>query len=248
MIDAILDEVHAYGATLTHRKDLLKTFALNALVAVDNAAWLLYASQNNIHTLDHLIPEKYRPALSYKNDQVASIPSISYATPESELATLADQGYFILKIKIGAPGTQEEMLQKDMERMTFIHSKLGQRATNQSESGKILYYPDANGRYESIDTFNRFLDHCKKIGAYDHIVVVEEPFVESLKEDVSNIDVKLAADESAHTYEDALERIEMGYTALALKPIAKTLSMTLKIAKLAYDRNILSPVYVQILR
>ena len=32
---------------------------------------------------------------------------------------------------------------------------------------------------------------------------------------------------------DALARIEMGYTAIALKPIAKTFSMSLKIAKLA---------------
>ncbi len=122
--------------------------------------------------------------------------------------------------------------------MTEVHQKLGALKTENTDSGKILYYPDANGRYESKATFNRFLDHCKKIGAYDHIIVVEEPFIESLKEDVSDIDVKLAADESAHTYKDALERIEMGYAALALKPIAKTLSMTMKIAKLAYDRNI----------
>ena len=238
MIDSILDEVHAYGVKITENKNLLKTFALNALVPVDNAAWLLYAKQNNIASFDDLIPKKYRAGLSYKNNKVASIPSVSYTTSESEIENLAKEGYFVLKIKIGAPGTQQEMLKKDMERMTFVHKKLGPIKTDNSDSGKILYYPDANGRYESKDTFNRFLDHCKKIGAYDQILVIEEPFLESFKEDVSDIDVRLAADESAHTDKDALERMEMGYSAIALKPIAKTLSMTMKVAKLAYDRNI----------
>ncbi len=32
--------------------------------------------------------------------------------------------------------------------------------------------------------------------------------------------------------------MDMGYTAMALKPVAKTLSMTMKIAQLAHDRNI----------
>jgi L-alanine-DL-glutamate epimerase-like enolase superfamily enzyme len=238
MIDSILEDVHAYGIYLTQNKNLLKTFALNTLVAVDNAAWLLYAKQNKITSIDALIPVLYRAGLSYKNNKVASIPSISYSTSETELEGLARDGYFFLKIKIGAPGTQEEMLKKDMERMSFVHKKLGSLKTKNSESGKVLYYPDANGRYESKATFNKFLDHCKKIGAFEHIVVVEEPFVESYKENVSDIDVKLAADESAHTYKDALERIELGYAAIALKPIAKTLSMTLKIAKLAFERKI----------
>jgi L-alanine-DL-glutamate epimerase-like enolase superfamily enzyme len=238
MVDSILDEVHAYGIKITENKELLKTFALNALVPVDNAAWLLYAKQNNITSFDDLIPSIYKEGLSYKNNRVASIPSISYSTQESDIEELAKDGYFLLKIKIGAPGSQEEMLKKDMERISFVHKKLGHVKTENSDSGRILYYPDANGRYESKDTFNRFLDHCKKIGAFEHIVLVEEPFVESFREDVSDIDARLAADESAHTDKDALERMEMGYSAIALKPIAKTLSMTMKVAKLAYDRNI----------
>ncbi len=238
MVDSILDDVHAYGIKITENKNLLKTFALNALVPVDNAAWLLYAKQNEITSFDDLIPEIYKESLSYKNGKVASIPSVSYTTSETEIDSLAKEGYFVLKIKIGAPGSQQEMLKKDMERMTFVHEKLRSVKTEHSNSGKIRYYPDANGRYESKDTFNRFLDHCKKIGAYDQILVIEEPFLESLKEDVSDIDARLAADESAHTDKDALERMEMGYSAIALKPIAKTLSMTLKIAKSAYDRDV----------
>ncbi len=67
---------------------------------------------------------------------------------------------------------------------------------------------------------------------------MEEPFPEEFKEDVSDIPVRLAADESAHSDEDAAERIELGYTAIALKPIAKTMSMSLKIAKLAHEKSI----------
>jgi hypothetical protein len=48
----------------------------------------------------------------------------------------------------------------------------------------------------------------------------------------------LAADESAHTEEDAIVRIQMGYKAIALKAIAKTLSMTMKIAQAAYERDV----------
>jgi L-alanine-DL-glutamate epimerase-like enolase superfamily enzyme len=69
-------------------------------------------------------------------------------------------------------------------------------------------------------------------------MIVEEPFPEDYEEDVSDLGVRIAADESAHSDKDALKRIQMGYGAIALKPIAKTLSMSLKIAKAAYEANI----------
>jgi L-alanine-DL-glutamate epimerase-like enolase superfamily enzyme len=68
--------------------------------------------------------------------------------------------------------------------------------------------------------------------------MIEEPFPEEKEIDVSDIPVRLTADESAHTDEDTIKRIQMGYKAVALKPIAKTLSMTMRIAKAATDRNI----------
>ena len=49
LLDDIFEEVHAYGKTITQHPDLRKTFALNALVAVDNAAWLLYGSRKQHH-------------------------------------------------------------------------------------------------------------------------------------------------------------------------------------------------------
>ena len=48
---------------------------------------------------------------------------------------------------------------------------------------------------------------------------------------------RLAADESAHNVEDSIKRIEMGYKAIALKAIATRLSITMKIAQAAYERD-----------
>lgn len=83
-----------------------------------------------------------------------------------------------------------------------------------------------------------FLDYAKSIGALERIAIVEEPFDEANKVDVSDLGVRIAADESAHSCEDVIERIKLGYGAIALKPIAKTLSETLKILKAATENNI----------
>jgi hypothetical protein len=143
-----------------------------------------------------------------------------------------------MKIKIGQPGTQAEMLEKDKERLSAIHNAIGKRHTKFTRDGKLPYYFDANGRYEKKDTLLRLLDHAKKIGAFDQIAIIEEPFPEEAEIDVSDIPIRLAADESAHTDEDAIKRMQMGYRAIALKAIAKTLSMTMKIAQVAFEKNI----------
>jgi L-alanine-DL-glutamate epimerase-like enolase superfamily enzyme len=143
-----------------------------------------------------------------------------------------------MKIKIGQPGTQSEMLEKDKARLTAIHKAIGHLETPYTANGKLPYYFDANGRYEKKETLLQLLDHAKKIGAFEQIVVIEEPFPETLEIDVSDLGVRIAADESAHTDKDALKRIEMGYQAIALKAIAKTLSMTMRIAQVAHEHKI----------
>lgn len=238
LMEKVLPEVLEYGKKITGVADLRKTFALNALVCVDNAAWLLYAYENNIKTFDEMIPAAYRPGLSYRHDKVASIPSFSVGTTTERIKAAADEGYFILKLKTGAAGTQKEMLEKDLAFLTALHKTIGHYETPYTKSGKIPYYFDANGRYEHKDTLLRFLDHAKKIGAFDQIAVVEEPFAENNEVYVGDFGVRIAADESAHTVEDAARRIEQGYSAIAVKAIAKTLSMTMKIAQLAYEKNI----------
>lgn len=238
LTDWLFPQVWEYGKAICSNPDLRATFALNALVAVDNAAWVLYARENGFTDFDSMIPEPYREALSSRHAACASIPLFSYAVPIEEVRKAAEEGYFYLKIKIGAPGTQEEMLEKDMKRVSEIHEALKDIRTPYTESGKVQYYFDANGRYGTKETLCRFIDHLKAIGAYGQTAIIEEPFDEYAAIDVSDIPVRLAADESAHTVEDAVRRIEMGYRAIALKPIAKTMSMSLKIAKAAYDRGV----------
>ncbi|MCX6334639.1 MAG: twin-arginine translocation signal domain-containing protein [Bacteroidia bacterium] len=238
LLDSILPEVFEYGKKVTSNPQLRKTFALNAMVGIDNAAWLLYAKENGITTFDEMIPPEYRPALSHHHKKVAAIPLMAYTIPIEEIMAATDNGYFFMKIKIGQPGTQEEMLEKDKERLSAIHLAIGDVKTPYTKNGKLPYYFDANGRYENKDTLLKLLDHAKSIGAFDQIAIIEEPFAEEFEIDVSNIPVRLASDESAHTVEDAIKRIQMGYKAMALKAIAKTLSMTMKIAQAAYERDI----------
>jgi len=238
LLDVILPEVYEFGQKITSNPLLRKTFALNALVGVDNAAWLLYAKENDIRTFDEMIPAEYKKALSEHHDKVAGIPLMAYAIPIEEIKAATDQGYFFMKIKIGQPGTQEEMLEKDKARLTAIHKSIGNVKTAYTKNGKLPYYFDANGRYEKKETLLRLLDHARNIGAYDQIAIIEEPFAEEIEIDVRDIPVRLASDESAHTVEDAVKRIQMGYKAIALKAIAKTLSMTMKIAQAAFERNV----------
>ncbi|MGB4293863.1 MAG: enolase C-terminal domain-like protein [Bacteroidales bacterium] len=238
LLESIIPEVYEFGRRVTGREDLRKTFILNSLVGVDNAAWLLYAAENGFTTFDEMVPEEFKPGLPAHHDKLASIPLMAYTIPVEEIKSAVEQGYFFMKIKIGQPGTQEEMLEKDMERLTAIHKAIGDARTPYTKDGKLPYYFDANGRYEKKETLLRLLDHAKKIGAFDQIAIVEEPFPEEAMIDISDIPVRIAADESAHTDTDALERIKMGYRAIAVKAIAKTLSMTLKIIKVAHEHNV----------
>lgn len=238
LLDRLLPEVYAYGQKITGNQNLRKTFALNALVPVDNAAWMLYAAENKLAGFDAMIPDAYKPGLSYRNKKVASMPSFSVGADVKKIKAAADEGYFILKLKIGSAGTQKEMLQKDIEFLTAVHKAIGHKETPYTKSGKVPYYFDANERYDEKDTLHRFLDHAKKIGAFEQIAVIEEPFGERNKSYVGDFGLTIAADESAHTVEDAAERMEQGYTAMAVKAVAKTLSMTMKITQLAHEKKV----------
>jgi len=242
LLEQVLPATYEYGKKVTAKEDLRLTFALNSLVGVDAAAWVLYARENGITNFDELIPAEYRPALSFRHGRVACIPLMAYGIPMEEIVEAVDEGYFFLKVKIGSDpdkdGDREKMLQWDMARVEAIHKAIGDRETPYTENGKIPYYFDANGRYDSLERLERFLDHTRKIGAFDQIAIIEEPFPEDYLASVGDLGVCIAADESAHCDEDVRERIELGYGAIALKPIAKTLSMTLKIAKVAHEAGV----------
>ena len=238
LLEDILPDVLDYGKKITGNPNLRMTFALNSLVGVDNAAWLVCAASHGLKTFDELIPEKYRPGLSYHLDKIACIPLMAYTVPISEIKAIADKGYFFMKIKIGQPGTQKEMLEKDKQRLSEIHKAIGNIPVEHTQNGKIPYYLDANGRYEEKETLMQLIAHAEKIGAASQIMIIEEPFPEEKDINVADIGIRIAADESAHTDQDALKRIQMGYSAIALKAIAKTLSMTMKIAQVAYEHNV----------
>lgn len=241
LLDRLLPITCEYGRKITGNDRLRLTFALNALVAVDNAAWQLYCAEQAVASFDDMVPQELRPALSHRHKELASIPLMSYGVPIADIVKAVDDGYFFLKIKIGSDpdkdGDQEKMLEWDKNRLSSIHLSIGDRETPYTEDGRIPYYLDANGRYDSKERLMRLLDHAEKIGMLDRIMIVEEPFPEEYEVDVRDIPARLAADESAHSDRDATARIDMGYGAIALKPIAKTMSMSLKIAKIAHDRG-----------
>lgn len=237
--ERIFNKVHEYAKKITGLSRLSKTFVLNALVPVDNAAWVLYARQNGLTRFDDMIPADYRAAFSHRHDRLASIPLASYNLPLDEIRNQIEKdGYFIMKFKLGAPGSQQEMLAKDKSRIEEIHRTIGDISVKYTEDGKIPYYFDMNGRYEQKQTLKKLLDHADKIGALDQIKILEEPFPEDYEADVSELGLTVAADESAHTVRNVKERIDMGYGAIALKAIAKTLSMTMKMAHSAHQHSV----------
>jgi hypothetical protein len=227
-----------YGRRVTGKSDLRETFALMSLVSLDNAAWLLFAAENGIGSYDEMIPPEFQNLLTHRHRKIASVPLISYSVPLQQVRDLAAAGFFFLKIKIGQPGDPEEMLKKDKERLRQIHEAIGAIENPHIANGRPLYYLDANGRYQRKDHLLKLLDYAGTIGAYDQIAVVEEPFPETSEEDVSDFEVLIAADESAHTDRSARARIQMGYSALAVKGAAKTLSMTLEILQVAQEYGI----------
>ncbi|MEX2602046.1 MAG: mandelate racemase/muconate lactonizing enzyme family protein [Balneolaceae bacterium] len=236
--EQIFEEVYDYARTITGLPGLSKTFVLNALVPVDNAAWVLHARANGHTRFDEIIPDAYRAAFAHRHEQVASIPIASYGMPLEEVRSLVErEGYFILKFKLGSPGDQEEMLQQDMARVKQIHDAIGHREVTWTDDGKLPYYFDMNGRYESKEILQRLLDYAGRIGALDQIRILEEPFPEVYREDVHDLGVMIAADESAHTAQNVEERISMGYGAIALKAVAKTLSMTIRMAHKAWEHS-----------
>ena len=102
LLDALYPEVLAYGRTLSGRPDLRPTFALNALVAVDNAAWVLYARENGFATFDAAVPAEWRAGIPAHHERCAMIPLITYGTPLDEVRRLAAEGSFFFKIKIAS--------------------------------------------------------------------------------------------------------------------------------------------------
>ncbi len=222
----IADELADYAAAVAGTASVRRTFVLNALVSFDCALWKLRARRENTEDMRGFLREGTGAAFASEQHRIARIPLVSYGTAGDEVARLADRGYFFFKIKIGHPGSPEEMLRKDLDRLSELHRLLGSRETPHTDSGNILYYLDANGRYESRDLALRLLEGIDAGGMLDRVAVLEEPFPESAGIDVSGFPVPVAADESVHDVSEVAVRAQAGYRALAVKPAGKTPSVS----------------------
>jgi hypothetical protein len=222
--DAIIEEVHAHARGITGLDDLRTTFTLVALAALDYAAWLLAARGAGIAAFDGLVPERFRAYLSQRQEYVALAPAVGYTLPEEKLRELLERGAHVLKIKIGHPGDEAEMLRRDVEWLDRIHALASGFETEMTDSGRVLYYLDANGRYERKETMTRLLDHCERTGILERVILVEEPFSRPDELDVHGLPARFAGDESVESAADVATRVEQGYGALAVKTAGKTVS------------------------
>jgi L-alanine-DL-glutamate epimerase-like enolase superfamily enzyme len=238
MIWDLVPEAYAHAQVLTGRHDLRRTFALNALVGVDNALWQLYAAAQRATTFDQLVPDFAKDALCAHQHRLIRLPAVTYSFDSERLATLAASGSFLPKIKIGHPGSQSDMLAQDCARLSELHAQLQDAPADYSDDGQILYYLDANGRYESPETLSRLLDHLARIDMLERVLLIEEPFPEENQDEVGDYPVPIAADESLHDMDDVCRRIDQGYGAMTLKAAGKTLSMTFTMAAAAHARGV----------
>ncbi|NWF54009.1 MAG: mandelate racemase/muconate lactonizing enzyme family protein [Syntrophaceae bacterium] len=237
LLETILPQVHDFGVQLTGNRNLKKTFTLNSLVALDLALWKLLVREAGLADFGQMIPEEFRPALGHRLSRIARLPVVSYDCSLEELFRLAEQGHFFLKIKVGQAGSTEEMIKKDQTRLEEIHQAFQGKKAPRSPVGKFLYYLDFNGRYPDRASLKKLIDYADRIGMLDQIALVEEPFPKEALEDVSDFPVRIAADESVEDEVQVMERINLGYKAIAIKPAGKTLSMSLKMIRAAHRRG-----------
>jgi hypothetical protein len=234
----ILAPAHSYAQQITRNPDLRLSFTLISLVALDNAAWMLHAKLKQIDNFDDLIPHAYRDSLSEKQTQIALAPAVGYNLPVNQIQSILERGDYILKIKLGQPGTQSEMVDKDLARLRQIHELARGYQTTGTQSGNVLYYLDANARYEKKQSVEALLDGCAKSGIHDRIILLEEPFVDPRDQDVSDLSVRVAADESLERVKDLTTRREQGYEAMVIKPAGKTLTLAFQMAKASTESEI----------
>lgn len=235
LFDYVFEDCRRYAAEVTGMT-VTETFVLNALVPFDMAAWQLWARKTNASSFDAV----FRGA--DRCEKLANIPLITYGVPVEAIVQMAKEGTCLFKVKLGCDpdgdGDLQKMLAWDCQRALQIHRALKELSTPHTESGHILYYFDANGRYDTKARLAALADFLKQEGIAARTVLFEEPFSPENEVFVGDLGIPFAADESAHSLSDVKRRIEQGYTALTLKPIAKTLTVTARMAEAAAQANI----------
>jgi L-alanine-DL-glutamate epimerase-like enolase superfamily enzyme len=199
---------------------------------------MLHAAERGIDDFDGLLPVSCRPVFRERQQRLVRLPAVTYTYPLEDLTTAAATGDLLPKIKIGHPGDPEAMFARDCVRLREIHAALAGASAAYSNSGKLLYYLDANGRYESPEWILRLLDFLDRIGMLEQVLLIEEPFPEEEDFEVEDLPVTVAADECLHGVEDVNRRLDQGYGVITLKAAGKTLSMSLDMAVAAAARRI----------
>jgi len=240
LFDYVFMRCKEYCKELLGTEKINETFVLNALVPVDNAIWMLYARENPGITFDDIMGESCD--VDNRENRLGNIPLITYHTGIEQVEALALEGSCVFKIKIGSDpdkdGDLDKMLAWDKQRLAQIHHVLKDIKTSYTKDGHVYYYLDANCRYDTKERMQMFLDYAREIGAFSRVLLLEEPFFEGNDYDVSDLGVCVAADESIHDREALEKAIRLGYKAMTLKPIAKTLSYTLSVLERIKDTDI----------
>ena len=96
-LDTIKDDVYEYAKQITGNPNLRKTFALNALVAVDNALWHLAGKEAGTEDFMSVVGKQYTAPLSECVDKICNIPLITYNMTMADVKKLVDDGFFFLK-------------------------------------------------------------------------------------------------------------------------------------------------------
>ncbi len=230
----LLEPVLEYAGRVTGRPELKKTFALNALVGPDLAAWLVWAAERGVSSFDGLLAAAgVSDRLLARHDRLALAPLVPQGATTRRIEGLLEAGAFILKLKLGHPGDRRELLRRDQALLERVHRAARGVETPHTPDRRVHYYLDPNQRYGSREDLLRLLEFADRIGALERVLLLEEPFPEHLELEVGDLPVTVAADESVQDERDARRKIAQGYRALTLKPVAKTLSRTLKVLKVA---------------
>ena len=235
ILDFVFEDCCRFAAEVTGM-NTTETFVLNALVPLDMAAWQLWARKTGADSFDAIF------AGANHCEKLANIPLITYGVPVEDVVKMAKAGICLFKIKLGCDpdgdGDLDKMLQWDKQRALQIHNALQNLSTPYTESGHILYYFDANGRYDTKERLYQLTSFLQQEGIAQHTVLFEEPFAPENEVFVGDMGIPFAADESAHSLHDVMRRIELGYKALTLKPIAKTITVTMRMAQAAREAGV----------
>lgn len=241
LLRAVREEADSFARWATGRGPRLQsTFVLNALVALDNAAWVLWARRNNRPGFDDWIPPTAAAVLGGRQTHVALTPAVGYNMPDEQIAGLLHDGAAVLKVKIGHPGDEAAMAAGDCRTLQRLQPLLQGAHTPLTASGDVVLYLDANGRYRSKSALQRVLDEARRLDLLERIIVLEEPFAADLEETVGDLGVLVAADESLHDPADVARRQQAGYGAVAIKPAGKTLSVAFDMLAEAADNDMVA--------